>query len=75
MSGTCSGLADMEAGLSIRYEMRRKFVPHVGNNWEKQFGNTSDLSWEEWRIPMAFSSFWVLGIGSGVLERVWQDLC
>lgn len=65
----------MEAGLRIRYEMRQKFVPHVGINREKQFGNTSDLSREEGRIPMAFSLFWVLGIGSGVLERVWQDLC
>lgn len=42
--GIGSGLADMEAGLRIRYEVRREFAPYVGINWEKQFGNTADLS-------------------------------
>lgn len=39
-----SGLAELEAGLRLRYEVRREFAPYVGINWEKLFGNTADLS-------------------------------
>lgn len=45
--GLGSGFANMEAGLRLRYEIRREFAPYVGINWEKQFGNTADLSRSE----------------------------
>lgn len=38
-----SGLANGEAGLRLRYEIRREFAPYVGVNWSKSFGNTADL--------------------------------
>jgi copper resistance protein B len=42
-----SGLADIEAGLRLRYEVKREFAPYVGINWEKTFGNTADFASEE----------------------------
>jgi len=41
--GIGSGLSDMEAGLRLRYEVKREFAPYIGVNWAKKFGNTADL--------------------------------
>jgi len=41
--GIGSGLSDMEAGLRLRYEIKREFAPYIGVNWAKKFGNTADL--------------------------------
>jgi copper resistance protein B len=40
--GIGSGLADLEIGLRLRYEIRREFAPYIGVNWEKVYGNTAD---------------------------------
>lgn len=45
--GVGSGLSDMEAGLRLRYEVRREIAPYVGVNWAKKFGTTADLAREE----------------------------
>jgi copper resistance protein B len=37
---TGSGLSNIEAGLRLRYEIRREFAPYVGVTYEKSFGNT-----------------------------------
>lgn len=39
-----SGLADIEAGLRLRYEIRREFAPYLGVNWIKKYGNTADFA-------------------------------
>jgi copper resistance protein B len=39
-----SGLSDLEAGLRLRYEIRREFAPYIGVNWNKSFGNTADFA-------------------------------
>lgn len=39
-----SGLSDVEAGLRLRYEIRREFAPYIGVNWNKSFGNTADFA-------------------------------
>lgn len=39
---TGSGLSTAEAGLRLRYEIRREFAPYVGVSWEKRFGSTAD---------------------------------
>ena len=36
-----SGLSDVEAGLRLRYELRREFAPYVGLSWERRFGDTA----------------------------------
>lgn len=41
--GQGSGLAGVEAGLRLRYEITREFAPYVGLTWERALGNTADL--------------------------------
>lgn len=42
--GVGSGLSDIQAGLRLRYEIRREFAPYVGINWFKKYGNTANLA-------------------------------
>jgi len=42
--GIGSGLSNIEAGLRLRYEIRREFAPYIGVTWEKTFGNTRDYN-------------------------------
>lgn len=42
--GIGSGLSDLEAGLRLRYEIRREFAPYIGVNWTKLFGGTADFA-------------------------------
>ncbi len=37
-----SGLSDLDAGLRLRYELRRGFAPYVGLVWQRLFGGTAD---------------------------------
>ncbi|PEQ13615.1 hypothetical protein B2G71_04615 [Novosphingobium sp. PC22D] len=39
-----SGITSLEAGVRLRYEMRRTFAPYVGFEWQKQFGRTATLA-------------------------------
>ena len=40
--GIGSGLNSIEAGLRLRYEIRREFAPYVGVVWERRFGDAAD---------------------------------
>lgn len=42
-----SGLSNIEAGLRLRYEVKREFAPYIGIHWEKKFSKTSDYAREE----------------------------
>lgn len=42
--GVGSGLSNIEAGLRLRYEIKREFAPYIGVNWNKKFGTTADLA-------------------------------
>ena len=42
--GIGSGLSDIEAGLRLRYEIRRELAPYIGINWSRLFGNTEDFA-------------------------------
>lgn len=42
-TGNGSGLADVELGLRLRYDLRREIAPYIGVNWEKKYGNTADF--------------------------------
>ena len=37
-----AGLASLDAGLRLRYEISRKFAPYVGLAYERNFGDTAD---------------------------------
>lgn len=43
-TGTGSGLSDTEAGLRLRYEIRREFAPYIGLNWTRRYGQTADYA-------------------------------
>ena len=36
-------MSDIEAGLRLRYELRREFAPYIGVHWVRRFGETADL--------------------------------
>lgn len=40
--GIGSGLTSAEAGLRLRYEIRREFAPYLGVRWERLYGDTRD---------------------------------
>ena len=42
--GIGSGLSEIEAGLRLRYEIRREFAPYFGVNWSRMFGSTADFA-------------------------------
>ena len=42
--GIGSGINDIEAGLRLRYEIRRDFAPYVGVNWKRLVGQTAELA-------------------------------
>lgn len=39
-----SGVTDLEAGLRLRYEVRREVAPYVGVNWSRKLGRTADFA-------------------------------
>lgn len=42
--GIGSGLSSGEAGLRLRYEMRRELAPYVGVTWSRKFFGTADFA-------------------------------
>ena len=42
--GIGSGLSDIEAGLRVRYEIRREFAPYIGVVWQQRFGRSRDYA-------------------------------
>ncbi|NKF26471.1 copper resistance protein B [Pseudomonas sp. BGM005] len=45
--GIGSGLSNTEAGLRLRYEIRREFAPYIGVTWNRTYGHTADYSRDE----------------------------
>lgn len=41
--GLGAGLGNIEAGLRLRYELRRKFAPYIGYVWERSFAGSANL--------------------------------
>ena len=39
-----SGLATAEAGLRLRYEVKKEIAPYIGVSWERSFGDTADFA-------------------------------
>jgi len=58
--GIGSGLSDVEAGLRLRYEIRREFAPYLGVNWHKSYGNTADFIRQEGQGTDDLQ--WVIGL-------------
>jgi copper resistance protein B len=45
--GIGSGLSNTEAGLRLRYEIRREFAPYIGVTWNRTYGKTADYAADE----------------------------
>lgn len=45
-----SGLSDLDAGVRLRYEVRRKFGPYIGFAYNGTYGNTANYSRQGGRI-------------------------
>jgi copper resistance protein B len=43
-AGLGSGLNDAEAGLRLRYEIRRELAPYVGVEWSRRFGESVEFA-------------------------------
>lgn len=43
-NGVGSGLSTAEAGLRLRYEIKREFAPYIGVSWERSVGATADFA-------------------------------
>ena len=41
-----AGLSTAEAGVRVRYEVRREFAPYVGVTWSRKFSGTADFARE-----------------------------
>lgn len=39
-----TGFTDVEAGLRLRYEVRRQFAPYLGVSWERKLGETASIA-------------------------------
>ena len=61
--GVGEGLNSTRLGMRLRYEFTRKFAPYIGAYWEKQYGNTADMTREE------FGEVEGSGVVAGV--RMW----
>jgi copper resistance protein B len=46
-SGVGAGLSDLDAGLRLRYEIRRQFAPYIGVSYQNRFGQTATFSRRE----------------------------
>jgi copper resistance protein B len=42
--GIGSGLADLDTGLRLRYEVSRKFAPYIAMTYENKFGGTANFA-------------------------------
>lgn len=45
--GLASGLNNTEAGVRLRYEIKREFAPYIGVRWEQTYGETKDIAQAE----------------------------
>lgn len=42
--GVGAGLSSIEAGLRLRYEIKREFAPYIGVEYQRKFGDTADFA-------------------------------
>jgi len=41
--GIGGGFTGLDAGVRLRYELKREFAPYIGVEWQKAFGDTADF--------------------------------
>lgn len=58
--GLGRGLAHLDLGLRLRYELRREFAPYVGVTWAGKYGDTADLA-RAHQLPVRDTQ-WLIGV-------------
>ena len=43
-SGIGAGVTSSQAGIRLRYELRREFAPYIGFSWTQKYGDTADAA-------------------------------
>ncbi|MBO3274265.1 copper resistance protein B [Pseudomonas schmalbachii] len=61
--GVGAGGSELEAGLRLRYEIRREFAPYIGYQWNRQYGRNGDIARAEGGDDE--EGMWVAGV------RMW----
>lgn len=61
--GRGSGLSNSEAGLRLRYEIRREFAPYIGVSWNRTYDKTAEYASDD-GVDRG-EARWVLGV------RMW----
>lgn len=61
--GIGSGLSETEAGVRLRYEIRREIAPYIGVTWNRSYGKTAEYARGEGEDRSEVR--WVLGV------RLW----
>ena len=62
-TGKGARLSHVEAGIRLGYEVRREFMPYIGLNWERSYGNTArylrdeDEAVEDTQVVMGFRAW------------------
>ena len=62
--GTGAGLSDMDAGIRLRYVIRREIAPYIGVAWTNKYGGTASLARADSEV--VHDTYAVIGI------RVWR---
>lgn len=62
-TGVGAGLADLEAGLRLRYRVTREIQPYIGFNWHRLYGNSGKFARDAGAD--SDSAQWVAGV------RLW----
>jgi len=55
-----TGLSDLQAGLRLRYEIRRELAPYLGLAWRRRWGQTAQLLRAAGQVPDELQ--WLLGV-------------
>ena len=56
--GIGSGFSNITMGTRLRYEITREFAPYIGVEWNKNLGNTNDISSLDEVYAVAGVRFW-----------------
>jgi copper resistance protein B len=55
-----AGLSDLQAGLRLRYEIRRELAPYLGLAWRRRWGETAQLLRAAGELPNGLQ--WLVGV-------------
>jgi len=73
--GIGKGINDVQLGLRLRYEIRRKFAPYVGLEWSRKIGDTAKLTRAKAVMLLFYPSSPEFGSGSEKMNAMLSLSC